>query len=121
LAQRFLARRFLARRLLARRLLALSGSRMVSRVATVAFEGIETVPVDVQVQIMPGGGFSGNVIDVYHYARSITPSDAMTFFTGGTAGTTYTSNTLPSKTPFGYSVSVGVTDNTGNVVKQVTF
>ena len=27
---------------------------MVSRVATVAFEGIETVPVDVQVQIMPG-------------------------------------------------------------------
>ena len=73
------------------------------------------------LQIMPGGGFSGNVIDVYHYARSITPSDAMTFFTGGTAGTTYTSNTLPSKTPFGYSVSVGVTDNTGNVVKQVTF
>jgi len=73
------------------------------------------------LKIMPDGGFSGNVIDVYHYARSITPSDAMTFFTGGTSGTTYTSNTLPSKTPFGYSVSVGVTDNTGNVVKQVTF
>ena len=28
---------------------------MVSRVTTVAFQGIEAVPVDVQVQIAPGG------------------------------------------------------------------
>jgi hypothetical protein len=82
--------------------------------------GVPITPTG-DLKIMPDGGFSGNVIDVFHYSRAITPSDAQIFFTGGTSGTLYTSNSLPSKTPFGYSVSVGVTDNTGNIVKQVTF
>jgi hypothetical protein len=30
------------------------GARMVARVRTVAFQGIEAVPVDVQVMIAPG-------------------------------------------------------------------
>jgi magnesium chelatase family protein len=34
---------------------------MVSHVTTVAFQGIEAVPVDVQVQIAPGGAFFGIV------------------------------------------------------------
>jgi len=82
--------------------------------------GVPITPTG-DLKIMPDGGFSGNVIDVFHYSRAITPSDAQIFFRGGTAGTLYTSNSLPSKTPFGYNVSVGVTDNTGNIVKQVTF
>ena len=32
---------------------------MVARIATVAFQGIETAPVDVQVQV--SGGFSGDL------------------------------------------------------------
>ena len=67
--------------------------------------------------IMSNGGFSGNVIDVFSYARALTPSDAQTFFNAGTKGTSYTANTLPSKPFFGYSVNVGVTDSTGRVTK----
>lgn len=65
--------------------------------------------------IMSDGGFSGNVIDVFSYARALTPSDAQTFFNMGTRGTSYTPNSLPSRPFFGYSVNVGVTDSTGRV------
>lgn len=65
--------------------------------------------------IMTNGGFSGNVIDVFSYARALTPSDAQTFFNAGTGGTSYNANSLPSKRFFGYSVNVGITDNAGHV------
>ena len=67
--------------------------------------------------IMSNGGFSGNVIDVFSYARALTPSDAQNFFNAGTGGTSYTPNSLPSRPFFGYSVNVGVTDRAGNVTK----
>lgn len=67
--------------------------------------------------IMSNGGFSGNVIDVFSYARALTPSDAQNFFNAGTSGTSYTPNSLPSRPFFGYSVNVGVTDRAGNVTK----
>lgn len=67
--------------------------------------------------IMTNGGFSGNVIDVFSYARALTPADALNFFNAGTGGTSYNANSLPSRPFFGYSVNIGVTDRSGNVTK----
>ena len=78
--------------------------------------GVPRTPLG-DLGIMSNGGFSGNVIDVFSYARALTPSDAQTFFNAGTRGTSYTANTLPSKPFFGYSVNVGVTDREGRVTK----
>ena len=78
--------------------------------------GVPKTPVG-DLGIMSNGGFSGNVIDVFSYARALTPSDAQTFFNAGTNGTSYTPNSLPSRPFFGYSVNVGVTDRSGNVTK----
>jgi hypothetical protein len=76
--------------------------------------GVPMTPVG-DLGIMSNGGFSGNVIDVFSYARALTPSDAQSFFNAGTRGTSYTPNSLPSRPFFGYSVNVGVTDSAGRV------
>ena len=76
--------------------------------------GVPMTPVG-NLGIMTDGGFSGNVIDVFSYARALTPADAQTFFNAGTRGTSYTPNSLPSRPFFGYSVNVGVTDREGHV------
>jgi hypothetical protein len=67
---------------------------------------------------MPGGGFSGSVIDTYYYSRSLVPADAQSFFSNGTNGPS--TNSLPSKPLFGYSVKLGVEDDSGKVIKQFT-
>jgi hypothetical protein len=75
-------------------------------------------PVTGDLQIMPNGGFSGKVIDVYHYSRSLVPSDVSSFCAKGTNGTKYTQDKLPSKGLFGYKVDVGVFNQSGQEVKK---
>ena len=36
------------------------------------------------IQLTPGGGFSGRVCDFYHYPRMLTPADTLAFWSGGT-------------------------------------
>jgi hypothetical protein len=71
------------------------------------------------MEIMPGGGFSGSVIDLYHYSRSLVPADAQAFAAAGTNGTSY--NALPSKSLFGYTVKFGVLDDSGKEIKNYSF
>jgi len=70
------------------------------------------------IGVMSDGGFSGNVVDLFFYSRALNPADAQAFFAKGTTGTSYTANALPSKTLFGYSVHLGITDSNGNVIKD---
>lgn len=80
--------------------------------------GVPKNPVG-DLQIMPGGGFSGNVIDVYHHSRALKPNEAKAFCMKGTNGTGY--NELPSKPLFGYSVKFSINDSTtGQQIKQYT-
>lgn len=71
------------------------------------------------LEIMPGGGFSGNVIDAYHFSRALKPVDAQSFCAKGTSGVNY--QALPSKSLFGYSVKFGVVDNSGKQIKEYIF
>jgi hypothetical protein len=68
---------------------------------------------------MPGGGFSGSVIDLFHFSRALVPADAQAFCAKGTAGTQY--NALPSKSLFGYTVKLGVVDDSGKEIEQYAF
>ena len=71
------------------------------------------------LQLMPNGGFSGNIIDLYHQSRALTPNDAKTFCSRGTNGKNY--NELPSKSLFGYNVKFTVNDSvSGREIKQYT-
>jgi hypothetical protein len=79
--------------------------------------GVPMTPTG-SVNVMSDGGFSGNVIDLFHYSRSLTPADASAFYAAGTSGTSYTPNSLPSRSFFGYSVNFNVTDSNGRLVKQ---
>jgi len=72
------------------------------------------------LEIMPGGGFSGNVIDAYYFSRSLKPVDAQSFCSRGTSGVNYT-NTMPSRPLFGYKVKFGITDSSGKQIKEYTF
>lgn len=71
------------------------------------------------LEIMPSGGFSGNVIDVYHFSRSLKPVDAQSFCAKGTSGVNY--QQVPSKSLFGYSVKFGLVDKGGKEIKQYIF
>lgn len=71
------------------------------------------------LEIMPSGGFSGSVIDMYHYSRSLVPADVKTFCSKGTKGTSY--NSLPSKSLFGYTVKLGVVDDSGKEIEEYAF
>ena len=79
--------------------------------------GVPMTPTG-SVNVMSDGGFSGNVVDLFHYSRALTPADASAFFAAGTAGTSYTPNALPSKSFFGYSVNFNITDSNGKLIKQ---
>ena len=76
-------------------------------------------PATGSLEIMPSGGFSGSVIDMYHYSRALVPSDAQTFCSKGTKGTSY--NSLPSKSLFGYTVKLGVVDDSGKEIEEYAF
>jgi hypothetical protein len=75
-------------------------------------------PVLADLELMPNGGFSGKVIDLYHYSRPLAPSDAAAFYASGTNGTKYTTDSLPSKGLGGYNVQFGVFDPSGKEVKK---
>jgi hypothetical protein len=79
--------------------------------------GVPKTPTG-SLEIMPGGGFSGSVIDLFHYSRALLPADAQQFAAKGTKGTSY--NALPSKSLFGYKVNLGVIDDSGKQVKSFT-
>jgi hypothetical protein len=71
------------------------------------------------IQLSPGGGFSGNICNVYHYPRMLTPSDAMTFYSAGTTCSSVNGNAPSSLS--GYSVKFGVYDTVGKQIQQYTF
>ena len=72
------------------------------------------------IQLTPGGGFSGKVCDFYHYPRMLTPGDAMNFWSAGTSCKNTTGPTTAS-TATGYAIKFGVYDATGKQVQQYTF
>lgn len=70
-------------------------------------------------QLTSDGGFSGYICDVTHVTRMLTPSDAMSFYSAGTACSSSTSTTGVAGT--GYSVKFGVYDTLGKEVQEYTF
>lgn len=72
-------------------------------------------PVTSALEIMPNGGFSGKVIDVYHFSRGLKPADAAAFYAKGTGGKSYTSSNTPSGQ---YSVAFGLFNPQGQEVKK---
>ena len=75
------------------------------------------------IQLSPGGGFSGYLCDFYHYPRMLTPGDAMTFFSAGTGckNKVPADGTGPGTSTTGYSVKFGVYDTLGKQVQEYTF
>jgi hypothetical protein len=74
------------------------------------------------IQVAPNGGFSGYMCNVYHYARMLTPSDAMTFYSAGSSCSTDVSSAgVTSSGLSGYSVKFGVYDTLGKQIQQYTF
>lgn len=81
-------------------------------------------PATGDIQLSPGGGFSGYLCDFYHYARMLTPGDAMTFFSGGTGckNKVPTDGQAPGTTAMtGYSVKFGVYDTLGKQIQEYSF
>lgn len=82
---------------------------------------IPTVPKPAagDIQLTPDGGFSGNVCNLYHYPRMLTPGDAMNFWSAGTPCQNKTATGGSSAT--GYSVKFGVYDALGKEVQEYAF
>ena len=81
-------------------------------------------PATGDIQLSPGGGFSGYLCDFYHYPRMLTPGDAMTFFSAGTSckNSVPADGQLPGSTSAtGYSVKFGVYDTLGKQVQEYSF
>lgn len=81
-------------------------------------------PATGDIQLSPGGGFSGYLCDFYHYARMLTPGDAMTFFSAGTGckNKVPSDGQAPGSTAMtGYSVKFGVYDTLGKQVQEYSF
>lgn len=76
-------------------------------------------PAAGDIQITPDGGFSGNVCNLYHYPRMLTPGDAMNFWSAGTPCQNKTASGGSSAT--GYSVKFGVYDALGKEVQEYAF
>jgi hypothetical protein len=78
-------------------------------------------PTTSDIQLSPDGGFSGYLCNFYHYARMLTPSDAMTFYSAGTTCMNNTPGTGSPSTATGYSVKFGVYDALGKQVQEFAF
>ena len=80
-------------------------------------------PATGDIQLSPGGGFSGYLCDFFHYPRMLTPSDAITFFSAGTGckNKVPAAGAGPSTTGTGYSVKFGVYDTLGKQVQEYSF
>ena len=68
---------------------------------------------------MPDGGFSGSVVDLFHYSRALVPADAQQFASKGTSAKS--ANWLPSKSLFGYNIKFGILDSAGKEIKKYVF
>jgi hypothetical protein len=82
--------------------------------------GVPRTPTG-NLEVMPGGGFSGNVIDVFHFSRALKPADAQNFCAKGTSGKNYQTLPPPTNSLFGYSIKFGVVDDTGKEIKEYIF
>ena len=80
-------------------------------------------PATGDIQLSPGGGFSGYLCDFYHYPRMLTPGDAMTFFSAGTGckNKVPSGGAGPGTSATGYSVKFGVYDTLGKQIQEYTF
>lgn len=81
-------------------------------------------PATGDIQLSPGGGFSGYLCDFYHYSRMLTPGDAMTFYSAGTGckNKVPADGQAPGTTAMtGYSVKFGVYDTLGKQVQEYSF
>jgi hypothetical protein len=77
-------------------------------------------PAAGDITLASGGGFSGYICNFYHYARMLTPGDAMTFFSSGTSCKNAT-GTTGGGSATGYSVKFGVYDTLGKQVQEYSF
>lgn len=80
-------------------------------------------PATGDIQLSPGGGFSGYLCDFFHYPRMLTPGDAISFFSAGTGckNKVPAAGAGPSTTGTGYSVKFGVYDTLGKQVQEYSF
>lgn len=80
-------------------------------------------PIAGDIQIGPSGGFSGNVCDVFSYAKMLVPNDATAFYTAGTGCSSMTDATDTGLTGnlFGYTTKFGIFDRTGKKVKEFVY
>ena len=81
-------------------------------------------PATGDIQLSPGGGFSGYLCDFYHHSRMLTPGDAMTFYSAGTGckNKVPADGQAPGSTAMtGYSVKFGVYDTLGKQVQEYSF
>lgn len=71
------------------------------------------------IEVMPDGGFSGSVVDLFHYSRALVPADAQQFASKGTSAKS--ADWLPSKSLFGYNIKFGILDSAGKEIKKYVF
>jgi hypothetical protein len=71
------------------------------------------------IEVMPDGGFSGSVVDMFHFSRALVPADAQLFASKGTSAKS--ANWLPSKSLFGYNIKFGILDSAGKEIKKYVF
>lgn len=71
------------------------------------------------IQVTPDGGFSGQICNLNHYSRMLTPGDVMNFWSAGTSCQTPSQNPVTQAT--GYAVKFGVYDSTGKQVQEYSF
>jgi hypothetical protein len=69
------------------------------------------------ISLNKNGGFSGKMCAFYHYPRMLTPGDAQSFYSAGTACASDDSPTATSKVT-GYDFKFGIYDATGKLVKN---
>jgi len=79
-------------------------------------------PVAGDIQVGPKGGFSGNVCDVFSYAKMLVPNDAIAFYTAGTGCSSMTdADTGLTGNLFGYTTKFGIFDRKGKKVKEFVY
>lgn len=72
------------------------------------------------IQLTPDGGFSGNVCNLNHYSKMLSPSDASAFYSAGTPCKNQT-DTPTSSAATGYSVKFGIYDAVGKEIQEYAF
>lgn len=80
-------------------------------------------PIAGDIEVGPGGGFSGSVCDVMSYAKMLVPNDATAFYTAGTPCSSIQDDSDSGLTGnlFGYTTKFGIFDKTGKKVKEFVY